>query len=87
MVAKAKPAAGPREPRGRTGRTGARGLQGPAGPSANGDLRLSSQVSEIVKELQTQLTRIAQIQAQLDRLATGQSPERRDRRSTDRVEH
>src|SRR5262245_52887422 len=75
---------GPRGPRGLTGRqgkqgqSGPQGKQGPPGPP-NGELkRLSSQVAEIVKELQTQLTRIAQIQAQLDRLATGQSPERRD---------
>ena len=77
--------AGPRGPR---GRTGPQGPTGPAGPAANGELtRLSSQVAVIVQELQTQLTRIAQIQVQLDRLATGESPERRDRRSTDRVEH
>jgi hypothetical protein len=30
---------------------------------------LSAQVAEVIRELQTQLTRIEQIQAQLDRLA------------------
>jgi hypothetical protein len=35
---------------------------------------LSAQVAEIIRELQTQLTRIAQIQAQLDRLARLEKP-------------
>jgi hypothetical protein len=35
--------------------------------------RLSAQVADIIRELQTQLTRIAQIQAQLDHLASGQA--------------
>ena len=86
MVGKAKPAAGRRGPRGRTGPPGARGPQGPAGPVNDDLLRLSSQVSEIAKELETQLTRIGQIQSQLDRLASGQSSARRDRRRTDKVE-
>ena len=77
--------AGPRGPRGKTGRTGA---TGPAGAPANGALeRLTAQVAEIVKELQTQLMRIAQIQLQLDRLATGQFPESTERRRIPRTEN
>jgi len=37
--------------------------------------KLAAQIEEILKELQVQLTRIAQIQSQLDRLASGQPPE------------
>jgi len=37
--------------------------------------RLSAQMDEVIKELQTQLLRIGQIQLQLDRLAAGASPE------------
>ena len=48
---------------------------------------LAAQVAEVVKELQLQLTRIAQIQAQLDRLATGEPPEPLDRRRIPRVEN
>lgn len=71
---------GPRGPRGRTGATG------PAGPPSNGELkRLAAQVERIVKELHTQLTRIAQIQEQLDRFATGQSMQPRDPRRQERV--
>ena len=73
-----------RHPSAPTGRRGPRGKPGPAGPPgppANGELHaLAAHVAEIVKELHTQLTRIAQIQAQLDRLATGQPPEPVDRR-------
>ena len=61
---------GPRGPRGQRGKTG---KAGPPGPSAFGELKsLAAQVDGIVKELQVQLTRIAQIQAQLDRIAMGQ---------------
>jgi hypothetical protein len=71
---KATKLTGPRGPRGKAGRAG------PAGPAANGELRrLAAQVNEVVTELQVQLTRIAQIQAQLDRLASGHSPESKHR--------
>jgi hypothetical protein len=61
------PVSGPRGPRGKPG---------PPGPPGDGDVKkLAAQVEEIVKELQVQLTRIAQIQSQLDRLASGQPPE------------
>jgi hypothetical protein len=62
---------------------------GPAGPAANGDeiRRLAAQVAEAVKELQVQLTRIGQIQAQLDRVAVGQNPNvPHNRRATDRID-
>jgi hypothetical protein len=42
-------------------------------------------MDQVIKELQTQLTRIAQMQAQLDHLATGQASEPRNRRATDRL--
>ena len=48
---------------------------------------LKAQVEQLVKELQTQLTRIGQIQAQLDHFTTGNATEPRNRRSTDRTEH
>jgi hypothetical protein len=32
-------------------------------------------MAEVLRELHTQLTRIAQLQVQLDRLAAGQSPQ------------
>ena len=38
---------------------------------------------EVLKELEIQLTRIAQIQAQLDRAAAAQSPQPMNRRAGD----
>ena len=65
----------PRGPRGRTGKSGATGATGPAGPAGknhtNEIAMLSAQVDQLVRELQTQLTRIGQIQAQLDHLSRG----------------
>ena len=67
LPVKAKP---PLVPRGRRGKTGPQGPQGPPGRDNSQEIRvLSAQVAQIVKELQTQLVRIAQIQAQLDHLA------------------
>ena len=70
-----------RGPRGRTGArgpVGAAGERGPAGPpgpidseQAKAILALQDQVTQLIRQLQTQLTRIGQIQAQLDRIATG----------------
>ena len=67
--------------RGRPGRTGKIGPSGPTGPPgpaspdhATDIALLSAQVAELVKELRTQLTRIGQIQAQLDHLAKAQTP-------------
>jgi hypothetical protein len=61
--------------RGRRGKTGAPGPAGPAGPPGHDHTReialLSAQVAELVKELQAQLTRIAQLQTKLDHV-TGQ---------------
>jgi hypothetical protein len=81
---------GPRGKRGPIGATGSVGPAGPAGPAAfdGGELvRLEAQIAEILKELQIQLTRIAQMQAQLDRLASGQAAESRNRRTTDQPKH
>src|SRR5262245_38094268 len=81
-----------RGPRGRTGHIGPRGPVGPAGPAGK-DYEseialLVSQVAELEKALQIQLTRIGQIQAQLDRLASGSLIHRRGRRRvTDRTKH
>jgi hypothetical protein len=62
MAAKRKKPAGPRGPRGRTGPPG---LSGPPGPNHTSEIGvLSAQVAEVIRELQVQLTRIAQIQAQ-----------------------
>ena len=69
---------GPRGPRGKTG---------PAGPAgkAHGELRrLADQMVGVIKELEVQLVRIAQMQAQLDRLASGEPPAGLERRPTPR---
>jgi hypothetical protein len=68
-----KAAAGPRGPRGKTGPAG--------GDHASDIARLSSQVNQILKEQQIQLTRIAQMQVQLDRLATDQAPESAEKKT------
>ena len=77
---------GPRGPRGHAGHTG---RAGPPGPSLNSEelKQLAAQVEELVKELQTQLTRIAQIQEQLDRFTLGESLNALERRSTSRIDH
>lgn len=79
---------------GATGSTGAAGPIGPAGPAGPEGpnqraeiAALTAQMGELVRDLQTQLVRIGQIQAQLDRIASGAEPTRRDRRMTDRTEH
>ena len=88
MIAKKKQ---PTARRGARGKTGPVGPQGPAGAPGrnhtNEIATLSAQVEQLVKELQTQLTRIAQIQAQLDHIATGQSSSPRNRRRSDETEH
>jgi hypothetical protein len=48
---------------------------------------LSAQVAALVKELQIQLVRIGQLQAQLDRVTAGLPEPSQSRRSTDRIEH
>jgi hypothetical protein len=82
---KRTPARAPREKtglRGPVGPPGPAGPVGPAGPKGTSglthtkDIRdLSEQIAQIHNELKIQLMRIAQIQAQLDRLASGLSPE------------
>jgi hypothetical protein len=49
--------------------------------------RLSAQVQEIVKKLQVQLTRIGQLQAQLDRVVREQAPEAPEERIERRESH
>ena len=62
---------------GATGKTGASGAPGPPGPPGRNHTsdiaRLFAQVDDVIKELQTQLTRIGQIQAQLDHLSMGEA--------------
>jgi hypothetical protein len=64
-------------PRGRRGKTGATGAAGPAGrpgqDHGNEIVLLSAQVAELVRELQAQLTRIADLQAQMDHLTLGKA--------------
>lgn len=69
----------PRKPtRSKTGPRGPRGPKGPPGEPGDGAVaRLGAQVEMVVKELQTQLRRIGQIQMQLDRMARGQDPDSR----------
>lgn len=77
----------------KTGPRGPRGKQGPAGPPgppANHTKALAAlaeHVDQIARELAVQLTRIGQIQAQLDRLASGLPPEALERRRTPRTQH
>jgi hypothetical protein len=80
---------GPVGPRGPRGTTGRRGPKGPAGSASNHAVvvALSAQMEQVLKELQVQLTRIAQIQAQLDHLAVGHAPEPLERRATKRTSH
>jgi len=82
--------AGNRGARGKSGRRGPIGPAGPAGPAgvdhAGQIARLTAQVGQLVKELRIQLMRIAQIQVQLDRLASGQGVEPHDRRRPDDIE-
>ena len=64
-----------RGPRGRQGKQGKQGAQGLAGRDQTGEIAaLSEEVASLVHELKTQLTRIGQLQAQLDRVASGQPP-------------
>lgn len=72
------------------------GLLGPPGPRDRGDRpaptiqKPSSRCNirwRIVRELQTQLTRIAQIQAQLDHVASGQAASFSDGKAPGEVEH
>ena len=78
MVAKRRTQRRP-PPRGPRGPRGKRGERGPQGRSGDGAVsRLAAQMEQVVKELQIQLTRIAQIQAQLDHLAMG-SPSNTER--------
>ena len=78
-------AQGPRGPRGRRGDQGKQGPRGPTATRIESAVlnQLLTQMETVVRELQTQLTRIAQMQAQIDRLATGEPPqsERRRRRA------
>ena len=70
---------GVRGPRGRKGAKGATGKRGPRGAAARADpvvSKLATQMEAVLKELHVQLTRIGQIQAQLDRFASGRGPER-----------
>jgi hypothetical protein len=65
-------------PRGRRGKSGATGAAGPAGPAGSDHQHeiglLSAPVAELVSELQAQLTRIARLQAQLDKLTGHAQP-------------
>lgn len=81
----ARPAAGGRRSIGPRGRTGPRGPAGPPGIDSTSHLaQLTAQVELLVRELQTQLIRIGQLQAQLDQVAGSQASEPQTRRSGDR---
>ena len=69
--AKAKTGRGPIGPRGEQGTRGAPGRPGPAGPKINrADVlaMVDDQFLDIRKEMAAQLTRMAQIQMQLDQI-------------------
>ena len=82
---------GPQGPTGATGERGSQGERGADGASGHNHTdeiaTLKAQMDQVVKELQTQLTRIAQMQAQLDHATSGQRTEPKNRRSTDSTEH
>jgi hypothetical protein len=66
----------PTGPRGPRGKPGPPGPVGPPGPNHTNEIGLlSAQVAEVIRELQVQLTRIAQIQTQLDHVTRGKTPE------------
>ena len=77
---------GPRGVRGKIGPRGKPGARGPVGisPDHRDVMKLSAQMREVLKELQIQLMRIAQILAQLDLLMTGQPPDPAERRAIPR---
>jgi hypothetical protein len=50
-------------------------------------MMLRAQVDQLVREFQTQLTRIGQLQAQLDHVQGGQASQPHNRRRTDHIEH
>ena len=84
----------PKQPTERRERTGSIGPQGPPGPPGapgpnhTGEIMmLKAQVDRLVREFQTQLTRIGQLQAQLDHVQSGQASKPHNRRSTDHTEH
>jgi hypothetical protein len=78
---------GPAADIGPTGPQGPRGPRGPAGRSHTSEIAaLTDQVEVLVRELKTQLIRIAQIQAQLDHLAKEQTVPPRNRRITDDID-
>ena len=69
----ARGAKGPRGERGRTGHRGARGERGPAGLSLSRAEILAAveqQFADIRRQLDVQLTRFGQLQAQLDHTET-----------------
>ena len=71
-------------PQGPRGEPGPPGPVGPPGPNHTNQIALlSAQVAEVIRELQVQLTRIAQIQAQLDQVARGETPQPIARRDSD----
>ena len=76
--------------RGKTGPTGPAGPAGPPGvPGTPGHDHASelalmrAQIDQLVRELQTQLTRIGQLQAQLDHFTTGQASQPKNRPTPD----
>ena len=73
---------GPRGPRGYKGAKGSIGKRGPKSATKIDPTvgRLAAQMEAVLKELHVQLTRIGQIQAQLDRFASGRAPGRARRR-------
>ena len=78
-MAEKRPKTAPvRGPRGKSGPRGKPGPRGPHGGNGESIALLMAQMNQVRGELQVQLRRIAQLQAQLDRLATGQSPEIRE---------
>jgi hypothetical protein len=76
-----------RGPRGLRGKTGRRGPRGHGSSDHAEVVKLSTQMRDVLAELQVQLKRIAQIQAQLDRVAVTVPPDRVERRATPRTSH
>jgi hypothetical protein len=76
MAAKRRSSQAPKTtgPRGPRGKPGPPGPSGPPGANHTKEIALLfAQMADVIRELQTQLTRIGQIQAQLDHLAMGEA--------------
>jgi hypothetical protein len=60
-----------------------KGSKGAKGNHAKPIAALAAQMNQVIRELQVQLTRIAQLQAQLDHLSREESPQPAETKETE----